>query len=397
MNNILLYLPVFGIYSAFLVGVNTVEKAGFSGGFKYVVMFCFFAAYSIAKSGKLYVRKNFTRPLGAFLIIGFFSVTWSIRPDISMLRSLFNLLAILLVCFIIFKSTKTHVELIVNRAFGLIAFTTIAFLGADYIGFNSEASYFQGNYHGMFYNSNFLGQTIALICLPYVLIGTTKGGLKSLVYVACTVLFLYFLLQTRSRAAIISFIVEALVMSFWYLSSKKGWYKAITYFLVTVCMFAFITQLTFFADKYDTGSGKTSEAFVTRSSLWFAHIDKILERPLFGWGLGVNPVNFKDNLELGDSEKGNSIIALVEEIGFLPVAFLALLSFPLMRLFIRKIYLGIKSNSIDNAGILCFVFICGSIIHSNFESWLFYFGNPFTYLMLLCLSLITARDSLDKA
>ncbi len=92
--------------------------------------------------------------------------------------------------------------------------------------------------------------------------------------------------------------------------------------------------------------------------------------------------------QLGKTEKGNSILATLEEFGLLfGLLIIFIISFIVFRLF--KI---IKRNYIGNTNLFLITssILVASLIHVNFESWLLYFGNPnaffFWFLLVAIIS-----------
>lgn len=393
----LLFLPAIAIFTLFLTGITYVSGLGSLTISKYIVFFGLISIFILFSKNKVFSNRLLISPLICFVIVGFLSTTWSASPEISFARATFNAISLILFCLMLLKSNVSDVKKIIDITFVLITITTFVVTFIDMSILKSSYSYFQGNYRGAFYNSNYLGQVIGLICMPWLATGIFfsrsihRYRFYKIIFILSFLFFLYVILETRSRASIIACLFSLTLIIAWFSKQKKGLSRIsiMICFILSICFIG--TKLTFLIDKYNTGYNEAIDAFSTRGYLWFAHIEKIIERPILGWGLGVNPVNFKDLSTFGDSEKGNSLIAIVEELGLFPCFLLLPTLLPLLKRIISKTKLIIRSNGLDRGDVICISFLFSSLFHSNIESWLFYYGNPFAYLMILAAYVLTSK------
>ena len=118
-------------------------------------------------------------------------------------------------------------------------------------------------------------------------------------------------------------------------------------------------------------------------------ISGIVEKPVYGWGYGIKPklhTIYTDPEKMNDTEKGNSFLAFIEEVGLLAgVMYLVILCMLLFQCARHTSYRAGTKRGIESA-ILLGIILAG-VVHANFESWLFYFGSFISnYFWLILLS-----------
>ncbi|MBO9496924.1 O-antigen ligase family protein [Thalassotalea sp. G20_0] len=262
-----------------------------------------------------------------------------------------------------------------------------------------------GNFRGIYYNSNFLGFIISVVCIPslYLLFYRIKSSNQAYkhkgVIVSLLIALFYLLIISKSRSAILTSIIFLLSFYWFYTESKK---KYIANIIALSMVFLIIlltspeyrnTTLDYFY-KYESITGDR-DITSTRYEIWKTRIDSVSLKPILGWGYGINPAKVSNQIQdlgHGDTEKGNSVLATIEESGLFLGCFILFLYF-------RVIYINIKAlrrtNSINYVehAILVSVLIAG-FFHTNFESWLFYFGN--TVAIFYWLLLVSSRKYFTK-
>ena len=233
-----------------------------------------------------------------------------------------------------------------------------------------------GLFKGATYNANALGGILVLIYLPLCVFRLQQGtSILNWVFLFITLALVYL---TKSRsAALCVFSVLLIVLTI----SRKGNVKTFFYgFLATASIvsanFAFISQefIKYFV-KYEFLNA--SSLLATRQNSWGIRLEAISRKPFLGWGFGVNPIFIdKDlallydvNVNLGNTEKGNSYLAAIEEFGLFTGSFILVLLF----LLVRRVY---KNSDFKNPQSLVVIIVLTlGCIHALFESWLFYIGS----------------------
>jgi len=249
-----------------------------------------------------------------------------------------------------------------------------------------------GNFQGTYYNSNFLGMVCVLICIPSVLHfihfrHLRFNKIKLIVNLSMLLGLFSLILLSRSRAAFVSLFILLLV--FYFLRAKSAikfslkLVVILLIFILSVVLFSnekqkddFMSQYVF---KYES-SGSLSSVTTTRMEIWSIRFQAINLKPIFGWGYGVNPAKTSPLIKdpgNGNTEKGNSILALIEEFGVIfgtgiIIIYVLLITSALIS------FAKFTNAEIRDKYSLSLAILAAGFIHSNFESWLFYFGNVVT-------------------
>jgi O-antigen ligase len=248
-----------------------------------------------------------------------------------------------------------------------------------------------GLFKGVTYNANTLGGVIVLIYFPLLMLKIqNKKTIVNLVLLFTTVLLIYL---SHSRSAALCFFIGFVIIIGIKLKEKS---KTILFSLMVIISFLcynynFISKefIKYFI-KYDFLD--QSSILATRSDSWGIRFETISRKPFFGWGSGVNPI-FIDrnliklydvNLTPGNTEKGNSYLAIIEEQGI----FTGLVIIILVLAIIKNIY---KNSDLQKPKELLVVMVLiPGIVHALFESWLFYLGGYsslwFWFIILASLS-----------
>jgi|TARA_B110000977_G_C10839813_1_gene401518 O-antigen ligase len=125
--------------------------------------------------------------------------------------------------------------------------------------------------------------------------------------------------------------------------------------------------------KYDSSESISS----SRENMYADRILGITAKPFFGWGYGIKPKlqnSFTGVEKLNDTEKGNSYLAFIEEIGvWMGVTYL-LIFFMIIFQCARHTDLASGAYSRRLSAISLGIILAG-VVHANFESWLFYYGS----------------------
>ena len=339
----------------------------------------------------LFARFRATYFVSVFLlliILVLMSVPFSSSLEVSLMRFISTVL-VLLYLISISAAIPCFREVLFKYGHAVSFLVFLSSVISLYLGNGFDNT---GNFRGFFYNSNFLGMLIFLVCLPSTIVFLKRNLFRGKrFYILANIvlaggLFL-FLVMSHSRAAMAATLI--LFFTYFYLQakSKLKYLLRLVFGLVVSLVFVF-SFLGFdtasniagrFVNKY--GNDNTiSNVFYTRSVIWAARLDAISLKPLFGWGYGVNPSKTSHLLVdtgNGDTEKGNSVLGAIEEFGLV-------FAVPIFVLFCSLLYMqamckrSLSDTSKSYVHSMLVAVLFSGLFHTNFESWLFYFGNIIT-------------------
>lgn len=330
-------------------------------------------------------------PLSIFAFSGLISLLWTYDFEISLQRGTLNAIIVLfLYIYAIKTSSKNQLSVIFWSCSIALIVVSIASIPSYYL--KTPTSYFQGNFRGYFTNSNALAHYISSAAIPLslYLFFSTKG-LWRVLALTLLVILAFFLIETRSRGAFVAAFVCGIILYVGITRFRSMNKTALLFPLLAAISLPYFVGFAF--DKYEN-----TDALSTRSYLWSLHIKAITEKPLLGWGVGVNPVDFKVYVSetynyLAETEKGSSYYVLPEELG-IPLSILTLTAFT--PLFVRKVpflFLAIRRRKEWRAGMLPISIVIGGLLHGVFESWFFSFGNPMAIIFWLsCIYIAASYD-----
>lgn len=332
----------------------------------------------LLKSGSRAMPKSIIFPLFLFAVFGLISVIWSFDTYISLQRAILNA-AVILCLYIYAIKVPIEKQLSVIIWSCALTFAVVSMASIPAYLLNDPVAYEQGNFRGYFSNANSLGHYIssAAFSLSIYLFFKTKNWKKTIALFMLIVLT-YILIETRSRGAFISAFLAGSVI---YFGVSKFKITNVSIFIFPVLALISLIYFSEFAfEKYENIS-----TFSTRSYLWDLHVNAIAERPLGGWGVGINPVDFKMNVNssynyLSDTEKGSSYYVLFEEIG-IPLSVLILAFFG--KFFLRDLpgaFKALRRDEEMQLGLIPISIVISGLFHGIFESWFFSFGNPMTII-----------------
>lgn len=346
--------------------------------FPLFVVSCFMA---IILSKNRLPAKRLALLLGLFSGFGLLSILWSQSPLISLERAILNTaVSVALVSYATAFSSATQLRILRSYA---IAFTAVIAVITIYgVLFKQGELYFQGNFRGGLANSNILAQFILVFTIPLALSRLGKGFIAKIAPLSLLLLALLVLWLTRSRASLLAMSVGVGV----FVNSQRKFTKRILFILTLVLLAIYFAPdlVGIISSKY-TGAG----VFGTRMILWTLHLDAILDQPILGYGIGVNPVNFKGIEDfLRDTEKGSSLITLPEELG-IPF-FLFFLIFAGRRIVqsFKKIVTSVREGSLPQLAVFPAIVVLVSFAHGVFEAWIFNFGNVAAIFFWMCIAFI---------
>lgn len=319
---------------------------------------------------------------------GALSCIWSINLEVSLERALLNIaVACFLITYAIAFSSANQLRILIALSVGVTITLTLGIVFGVF--FNSSQIFFQGNFRGGFSNSNSLALMIIIYTVPLCLAYFAQGGFgRKTLWALVLLAAIGILVLTRSRASLLAL---AAAIAFFVLTRRQITVRL----LIVISTAATVIYLSydildFFAGKY---SNISLGALDTRLIPWKLHLAAIWEQPILGYGIGVNPVNFKEISDFArDTEKGSSLISIPEELGVpffiaFVIASIALLLGP-----IRRLIEGIKHRTAPPLSILPVIVVFSSMTHGLFEAWIFTFGNISALFLWMCLAFIFRLD-----
>lgn len=280
---------------------------------------------------------------------------------------------------------------IVNK-FLFISAILISVLSDYLLYINMNGIFVMGNFKSFFSNANGLGSVIGLFLLPMLLLKIliAKNKIHLFVYLLLFLNLFIILFLTRSRAALLAFIIIVSFFSYYkYIVLNRKPLKntlIITSILLITSAIIFSNKntvefLNLYLIKHENLSGQGN----SRTYIWNERIEGISERPLVGWGYGINSSVYLYKGSDFSTEKGNSILSILEEFGMF---FGALIIFILSYIFYALLRV-IKKNKFTRVHLLYCTILIGCLVHVNFESWLFYLGNANAMLFWFILINLT--------
>lgn len=319
---------------------------------------------------------------------GLLSCLWTDNLDVSLERALLNVaVTFFLITYAIAFSSASQLRILITLSIGVTIVLTVGIVTG--VAFNSSEVFFQGNFRGGYSNSNLLAHMIVVFTVPLCLTYLTQKGIgQRSLWALVLVVAIFILVLTRSRGALLAF---AAAITFFVLTRRKFTVRLVFIMLIGA-MLAYFSSYIFdlFTGKY---SAVSIGALDTRSALWSLHLSAIWERPILGYGIGVNPVNFKDISNFTrDTEKGSSLISIPQELGIpffvvFVITSLALTLGPIRRLVFRIIHKTVSPLSFLPAAV-----VFSSMTHGLFETWIFTFGNISALFFWMCLAFIFRLD-----
>jgi O-antigen ligase len=228
-----------------------------------------------------------------------------------------------------------------------------------------------GNFRGYCGNSNALGATIALTSpwLMFELRRKWSSQLERAVLLGLTGMTLVVLLFTYSRASIVAlFIIATFAGSSLHLGRKF----LIVYALIALVVGTYLLRPATFGAIYRGLVEKRAENVLTsRSDQLEDSWEAAKKGGIFGAGFGVSIGSSKywnmESFSTFAREKGNSMLAIVEELGLTGLAFYLFL---LYAVWSSLMQVGRRADADGKfLRMLGLGFFLGAIFHSAFEAW----------------------------
>lgn len=245
-------------------------------------------------------------------------------------------------------------------------------------GLGLDSSYTNnGNFHGMLTNSNMLAFSIVL-SYPFIQSLIKNKFINILLFLNILLL----IIASGSRGGMICLIIYIFLT----INANLNFFQLIFFSIGALILIYFFGDIGFI---YKGGAADIDGVLSTRSHFWDARISAIESKPYFGWGYSVNEFTYFSKYVITNlREKGNTILALIEEFGLIlgPI-----IIFITLTMFIKSIKTYLKEGKRYIAYILLIV-----LVNNQFETWLFNFNSVNTILMWFIVLIGINKNLIDK-
>ncbi len=339
-----------------------------------LLFFVFGFSYLKVSGGVISISKNVNFLFLLFVLILLHSLIFSFNRSLSVSESLYALLVLMSLFLFVknfgcLKVLKYYEYLIL-----IVAILLIVSSNAIIFLFNSPLFYADGNFHGVLQNSNTLALYLSVFISPYVFYSLwykAKSQFEFWVLLFLSLDVFFIIVLTKSRTGIVIFLLSGLILYFSkYKLGKKKLFLAIVC-LISACILGLSFQTNIQEIIYKNNN--TLNMTATRDVLWKARLDAIDEKPYEGWGYAVNEHAHIDKYHIyNPKEKGNTVLAIIEEFGFLFGSFL-LVCFAYL---FYGSYQKLKNTRYKWMGVTVIL----AIAHSMLETWVL---NFYSFLAML--------------
>jgi O-antigen ligase len=264
---------------------------------------------------------------------------------------------------------------------------------------HSGTSFLAGRFRGWFMNPNGIGATYGMFFLPILgfEMSERRMGLAKLGLFLTSLLAVIQLLATQSRAGILAGTLSLLVLMF-------GQKKRLSRTIIVVMIIGLVVLVMFLEAPEDNlilsfiyrGGGDFSSG---RIPVWIDTWNRVLERPIFGSGLGVA----NTHADVGGPalttgaytiEKGNSYLGALEELGLMGVAVLTTV---LLAPILKACWNGITvvNPPTDKSHLVLIAIVAAGLVNAMFEAWLLSVGSflGFSFWVFAALLLYKGREA----
>lgn len=146
-------------------------------------------------------------------------------------------------------------------------------------------------------NPNFAAMfVVTLVPLSFYKLFSTQNGLRKLYYFTCVILLHLSLVLFNSRGAIIALVISSLLIILFTLFTKQ--LLRSVFVMLFLCVFTALFFLFFQVSRINipsTEAEKSNQNISNRILVWSESLDKAIERPFTGYGLGNFFVSFREN------------------------------------------------------------------------------------------------------
>jgi O-antigen ligase len=336
-------------------------------------------------------------------IAGFIAfLTWTMKRETRIRFEWFHLLALLLVAVAV-ASTAISINPLMTalKSAAFAAMLFYSWIGIRVTLENQEQRFLEvstkivesvvyllfvvyvGFGYPLFLNPNTLGGVISVICWPLLILATLKSPARHAVpFALCG----YLLYLSESRA---SYLAAFFAGCFILLALKRRLMLTTILIVVTAVLVAVAAYYPYIIENQIQNlvikHTDTNGVMDTRVDLWAVGIANIKERPLFGGGFGVS-VGRSENWQVSFSaedvnrEKGNSYLAIAEEIGLVG----SILPLCLILVLLKRMWQVCFSPHIALITIAFGGVVIAGLINAFFEAWMFAAGSALGMFFWIC-------------
>jgi exopolysaccharide production protein ExoQ len=279
------------------------------------------------------VVMNDNKAAVALMLLIFFSVAWSIHPDVTFRRSINYFSTILTACFFAIEFDFEDFMIVISRATAIAAIGSFVFVAAFPFDSIHQQSLFQlddiaGSWRGAFAHKNVLGQAMAVGVLAelWILIGRGRNAWHVLLLVACVAL----VMLSRSTTSILLTAVYLIGGVLLFLRRHAKQYFGLG--LASLAVIMVTIAAIYFADTEAVFELVGRDATLTgRTELWGFVSNLIAERPMLGWGYAAmwlpnEPIAVTISQYLGWTvpQSHNAALEVALDLGFVGLAIVVL-------------------------------------------------------------------------
>lgn len=357
----------------------------------------------IANKQKILQEENYYQ-LIILLLYPFFtliSTVWSIYPFYSLIRSLYYIFLIIglyiPVKLLFYNIKEPIIKLFLPANLFLILSSLISLIfkypydswsGGNKIGFM-----------GFTLHQNTLAAAIFFTIPGVWILLLNKNKSLNFILLIILLLNLFIIIISHSRAVILAFLATFIFYIVLSKSIKLVLIVSAIFFIISISYFLII-PINNLLNDYILKGGKN--IWERRIFLWEASFEAAKKGNILGLGYGVSDPLIKTPDYAGSyykygmyiREKGNSLLAIIEETGIVGLF-----------LFLLPLYEGIRRavknlnkvrNSIQKKEIIVYLsFLIGYFIHAQFEAWWVGVGSiqlPFYYMLLFILLFVNIEN-----
>jgi len=315
--NTFLIISIFNIINPVLINQYVIPRA-----FTYLIIFiCIFSTLNYYRDKKdIFFENIIVREiLILYILLLLLTLASSYFIVFSFIKLSYLFFVILLINLNLIGSeyVKNFINNIINS---LIVLNFLSFC-ILFLGFGYEVTYGNG-FNGALNHPQALGILMAILAFFMVSKIKISKGKNLLFYYSVLILSLYLLVISRSRTAMVGFIIAIFISYIYQYFLERS--KALIVVLFILIFVTYISSSSLFFDKND-GAQNLIDAYIkSRSILILPMLDNISNNVFFGVGFGVDSsltdskVFYDPTLNIplsGSAEKGNLILQVFEELG----------------------------------------------------------------------------------
>ncbi len=358
---------------AFLASNFPLGKAGVYARFPMIVLLIASCVIIVGRT-RLGGISNIFATVYLFLTYSFLTAFWTENVWLSLAK--WTLYALVSLAFLVGGTAAAQNSSPESNPFEPLKWLFLPMIVSSILALSLNIGWMEGNFSGVCGNSNALGASIMLTC-PWLIYELKRSWDKRrrrrwLIFLAGATVII--MLATHSRAALCGFII---LPAFSAKQLKIGRKVTLAYLfaMLLILTYAFRPQ-TFDAIYHSYVEKRSDNILASRGTQMEDSWDAAKQGGVFGEGFGVS-VGMSRYWELStfsrvSREKGNSMLAIVEETGLVGLGFYLAILWSLYLAFRKRTHsMDTDMKFIANIAMGYFV---ASLVHGQFEAWFLSFG-----------------------